>query len=230
MPSYFTQPASFQNRPLLIPGKRLFLFGSYNSDNSPTLGRITNVALTSNVATVTLQMTAGVIPVITNQTITIARCSNSVFNVTGSTITAVSGFNTGDNSTGTVSFALTHADVVSAAATGDFVCPTALVPDVCATGSSMQVTPPFNDPRIDQSRTIVFQAAFPSVPTSCTLVAQESEDDSTYYDIGTVASVSGATVTGGFLSVAGQSGKWYRVDLRSVVGGSSPTIWCSISA
>lgn len=229
MPAYMTQPASFQNRPLMVPGKKFYLFGSYNSDISPTLAFVTNVALSGNVATVTLKLTAGNIPT-TSQTITIAQCSNTVFNVTGSQITGVSGFNSGDNSAGTVTFALTHADVVSAAATGNVILPTPVGTDACATSSSQQVTLPFNDPRIDQSRTIVFQAGFPSIPTSCTLVAQESDDDVTYYDIGTIASVSGATVTGGLLSVSAQSAKWYRADLRSVIGGTSPTVWCTISA
>lgn len=229
MPSFITVPAAMQNRPLLVPGKRLMLFGTYNSDISPTLGFVTNASLTTNVATVTLQLNAGNIPAV-NQLITIQQCSDSTFNVVGATITGVSGFNTGDNSTGTVTFALTHANVGSEAVTGNFVAPTPVIPDVCQNVSSMQVTLPFNDPRIDQSRTLVFQAAFPSIPTTALLVAEVSDDDSTYYSLGTVASVTGGVVSGGLLEVSSQSAKFARMTLSNVTGGSSPTAWASISA
>lgn len=71
---------------------------------------ITNVALTSNVATVTLDSVSGLN---TGDAITVA-CSNSIF--TGAA--TITGVNTGAK---TITFALTHANVGSVAATGTVI-------------------------------------------------------------------------------------------------------------
>lgn len=68
--------------------------------------KLTNVAITSNVATVTLTDATGFT---TGDSVSITGCSNAVFNVTSVTLT-------GKTST-TITFALTHADVASAAVT-----------------------------------------------------------------------------------------------------------------
>lgn len=219
----------FQNVPLLVPGKPLYLLGSLSFSQSSTIAYVTNVAITSNVATVSLQIIAGAVPV-QNQLINIQQCSNSVFNVTNKTITGVSGFNTGDNSTGSVTFALAHADVVSVAATGNAIAPIPVTNDVCQNGSSIYAALPYNDPRIDQSRTLVFQASFSSIPTTATLEALASDDGVTFYSLGTIASVTGGVVTGGFLEISAQSAAYVQVELSNVTGGTSPTVWCTVSA
>lgn len=230
MPSYITQPASFVNRPLLVPGRPHYVFGGYTSTVSPTLAYVTNVSAVGNTATVTLALLAGAIPT-TSQLITVQRCSNSNFNAVGATVTAVSGFNTGDNSIGTVSYTLVGiGGVVSAAATGDAVLPVAETSDAAVNGASQQVTVPFNDPRIDQARTITAQCSFPSLPTTATVTLQGSDDDSTYFDIQAVGSVVAGVLVGGLLSVQNLSYRFYRLNLTNVTGGSSPKIIGKISA
>lgn len=228
--SYSTglQP-SFQNVPLMVPGKPLFLLGSLSFSQSPTMAQVTNVALSGNVVTLSLALTAGAIPVV-NQLISVQQCSVAAINGTAYTITAVSGFNTGDNSTGTVTFALTHANIVSVAATGNAIAPIPVTADVAQNGSSLYAALPFNDPRIDQSRTLVFQALFPSIPTTATLTAYVSDDGVTFYSIGTIASVAGGVVTGGLLEISAQSAAFVQVQIASVTGGTNPTVWCTVSA
>jgi hypothetical protein len=85
-----------------IPG---YSFGSWNSGVAATSGFLTNVALASNVATVNLTIQNGAIPT-TGSLISILGVTPAAFNVTNTALTGVTGFNTGDNSTGTVTFAL----------------------------------------------------------------------------------------------------------------------------
>lgn len=219
----------FQNVPLLVPGKPLYLLGSLSFSQSPTKAQITNVALTTNVVTLSLQLTEGLIPVV-NQLINVQQCSQAAINGVNYTITGVSGFNTGDNSTGTVTFALTHANIATIAATGNAIAPIPVTADVCANETSWYAALPYNDPRIDQSRTLVFQCAFPSVPVAATVTAYVSDDGITFYSIGAVATVAGSVVTGGLLEISAQSAAYVQVQVSGVSGGTNPTVWCTVSA
>jgi hypothetical protein len=229
MPAYLTQPASAANRRLLVPGRPEYVFGSRDGKSSDTLSYVTNASLTTNVATLTLKLAAGNVPIV-GQLLTMLNCSDSTFNVTGAAITAVAGFNTGDNSTGTVSFALTHANVGSEAVSGYVFMPVPEIAEALVNGASIQVSVPFNDPRIDQSRTITAQMQYPSIPTTCTTTLQTSDDDINYFDVGTVASVSGGVVTGGLLQAQNLSSRYYRLNHSNVTGGTSPTCVGKISA
>jgi hypothetical protein len=232
MPSFMTLPASMANRPLLVPGQPKYVFGTYTASTAPTRAILTNVALTSNVATVSLTLIEGAVPT-TNQTITVQGCSNSVFNIVAATVTAVSGFNTGDNSAGTVSYAVTHANVGSAAATAQYVVlPVAVLADALSSNLiSQQVALPYNDPRIDQSRTIVTQVSFPSLPTSVTVSLQASDDDINYTTIGTAAVIAGGVFTTGPLAqFTDQAANFYRLSCGTVSGGTLPTIQATIQA
>jgi hypothetical protein len=124
MPSYQTSPFSIPQG--LQPGRPGYSFGSYNDIVPSTSAYVTNVAVASGVATVSLTVYGGPVPLV-NQLITIVGCliadsspATEVFNVTNAVVTGVSGFTTGDKSKGTVTFTIspTPNDIASVAATG----------------------------------------------------------------------------------------------------------------
>jgi hypothetical protein len=230
MPSFMTLPASLANRPLLVPGRPQYLFGGYSATTSPTQGYITNISASVNTVTISVVITS--VPPTTAQLITVQGASNSAINAIGATVTGVTGFNTGDLSTGTISYTVNAVGTIaSAAGSGTVVLPVAETADALTSNLiSQQVTVPFNDPRIDQARTVTAQVSFPSLPTSVVVTLQDSDDDQTYYDVAAVASVAGGTLTGGFLQVQNSSARFYRLSCGTVVGGSSPTIIGKVSA
>src|SRR5690348_688057 len=124
---------------LLTAGIPTYFFGSWPMDKSPTKMRVTNVALATNVATVTGTIFEGDVPVV-GALIYIdgTQTASGAFNVQGVALTAVSiSATTGQ---GTVSFALTHADVGSAADSGLAIIPQPETAETIANGASVPVT------------------------------------------------------------------------------------------
>jgi hypothetical protein len=102
----------FQNAPpakavLIEQGWPIYLFGTRQSIDSENY--VTSVAITSNVATVGVTNWSGPLPVVgAFASIKTTQTNSGLFNVTNAVITAVSLDSTG---TGTVSFALTNANI-----------------------------------------------------------------------------------------------------------------------
>jgi hypothetical protein len=228
--SYTTNlPPSLISTELLVAGRPSYLLGKYSAKTSPTLLNITSLSASVNTVTITATITAGDVPT-TSQLLTVQNASNSAINAVNAVVTAVTGFNTGDKSTGTISYTVNAVGTIaSAAGSGQVVMPVAEVPETLQNGSSLSVAMPFNDPRIDQSRTVVAQASCPSAPTAATIDLSASDDNVTFYKIGTVLSYAGGTATGGFLEVTGQSARFLRFDVSSVSGGTLPTVIAKVS-
>lgn len=112
----------FQSYPMIVPGSPIYLFGGFNDKVGPTVMQVSNVALTSNVATLTVQVTSGNIPA-NGSFISVQGTQNTsgLFNVTNVALTGVTiNATTG---AGTVTFALTHANVSSTADSGQAIVP-----------------------------------------------------------------------------------------------------------
>ena len=133
MPAYSNNP--LYAVPLALPGIQQFFWGSLSDRISPTKMTVSNVALTSNVATLTVQVIEGNVPVAQQLvTVTGTQSTSGLFNVTAvaiasATINATSG-------AGTITFALTHADVVSAADSGLAVAPQAVTYEAVSTNEN----------------------------------------------------------------------------------------------
>lgn len=224
MPAYVAAPPGpFPT--LLEAGDIGYAFGS--KPTGPTrLLQVTKVALTSNVATVNVTMREGNIPAI-GDLITIQGTANTsgLFNVTNATLTGV----TIDATTGigTVTFALTHADVTAAVDAGQAYVPVSEVGESAANGSSaafaiQEVT------GVNQTgRTITWTTKYPSAPAAATATLQGAivDQDSEYGDLD-----STTTLTGTNRSVVSVNEKFFRVKLSGVSGGSSPTIVARVYA
>jgi hypothetical protein len=227
MPVYQTLDPAIANRVLLIPGRPEYVLGTYDSKQSPLRCYITNVLANGSAATVALAAYEGNTPPVAGMTITIRGCSNALFNVNDAVITAVAGFTTGDMSTGTVTFALAQT-VTTAAASGMATIPVPEVPEIIFAGASKQVGVQFNDPRVDQGRTVTAQVSMSGTLTGVgfTVTLQESDDDVSYFDCVdpnsnqtcTVLVMSGGSPVGGFVQIPSSSARWYRLNVGTITG------------
>lgn len=223
MPPYNSAPGNPQS--LLTSGVPAYCFGSFNDRVDNTKMQVTNVAITSNVATLTVAIHRGNIPAVGSLiSVQGVPTSSGAFNVTqvpltGVTIDAVTGI-------GTVTFALTHADVVSVASSGTARVQVPEVAEALVNGSSVAWSVPVQSAIPDQGRALKAAVSFPSIPTTATVTLQEAifNQDSEFQDMATVASVTAGTVTGNQTTVGPTPGRFYRLHASSVTGGTSPTI------
>src|SRR6185312_8273967 len=134
MTAYVNNP--FQPAKFVMPGVACYLWGSHNDYASNTQMRVTNVALTSNVATLTVQVFDGNVPVAGSLvSVQQTQTASGAFNVnrvalTSTTIDATTG-------AGTIVFPLTHANVGSAADTGLAVIEVPETPEALVAGASI---------------------------------------------------------------------------------------------
>jgi len=230
-----------------------YLFGSreYKTDNM--LFSVTNVAITSNVATLTVQLQSGGgptnaaglgLPIVGAKMGVRGTTSNGgVFNVDPATLTATT-INPATGA-GTLSFALTNANIAGTADTGTVVVQSAEVPDLVVQGSaSAPFALVFTPDESDNSRCLGLQARWTgTLPTGATVVLQGAnvDDDAQYmtianaqggiggstlptltpsYNLAVIAS-SAVTQSGALYSFVGI--KFIRAKVLALAGGDGTT-------
>ena len=224
----------------LVQGFPTYLFGGWGPSSpsggglivAPTRFLITQVQLTTNVATITGTIIEGNIPTIPaasqpQSLISISQTQSNagLFNVNGIAISAFS-INSATGQ-GTISFPLTNANIGATADAGIAIIAQPEFGDVCANGSSIPCTMPVQDPKTDSARTVSVVCSFPSLPTTATVVLQGAilDIDSEYAGLGNVATVSGGAVTAGPVAQFQLNQmRFYRLNVSSVTGGTNPTI------
>lgn len=234
MPLYST--SAFAPLPeVAIPAKPAYFFGSLNTNTDDTYLRITNVALTSNVATVTGTIYRGNIPA-AGSLITIqgTKTSGGLFNVSGVALTAVSV--TASTGIGTFSFALTGSNVSSTADAGMGIVPIPETSEVCANGTSVAVYVPSNELRDLGQKSITVATTFPSLPTAATVTLytaiSNTDNPVEWTQMGVVATVAGGVITvpanasanGGVATFSTPAGRFFRLVISGVSGGTNPTV------
>ena len=221
-----------------LPGLPAYLYGSLATDTQDTLLQVTNVALTSNVATVSVYVRAGNIPVVGNL-ISIAgtQTSSGLFNVssvalTGVTINATTGI-------GTVTFALTNANVTSVADSGQALVPIQEVPETLAANTSVPVYIPSQEPNDMGEKSITTAITFPTMPTAATVKLYSAVNlpknlpgsaGSEWTAVGTVATVAASAQTVGPLftedtsaNTAALAGRFFCLQVTGVTGSGTIT-------
>lgn len=162
MPVY-TQPVGYNTLPeVAVSGKPAYFYGSLPTDTQDTLAQVTNVALTTNVASVTATIQQGNIPVVGNLISIQGTASTSgLFNVTNAVLTGV----TGTASTGVYvfTFALTHANVSTAADNGKAYIPIAETSEAVAANQSVAIYVPSQEPLDNGVRSITVATTFPTL-------------------------------------------------------------------
>lgn len=233
MPPYINSP--FAPLPeVAIPSKPAYFFGSLPTDTDDTYMRVSSVALVSNVATVTGTIYRGNIPKVGNQISIQGTTSNAgVFNVQSGIITAVGG--TPATGVYNISFALTNANVGTTTDSGMVIIPIAEAPETAANGTSVAIYVPSNELRDLGQKSITVATTFPSLPTAATVtlytaINNNPEADSPEWtSMGVVATVAaGAQTLGPLVTFATPAGRFFRVVVSGVTGGTAPTLVCKM--
>ena len=217
MPAYIVTPLD-GIPPMLLPGIVGYSFGSFNPDLPTTRMQVTSVAITSNVATLTVQMVEGNIPAVGSLiSVRGTQKAGGAFNVsnialTGVSIVALTGI-------GTVTFALTHADVTSTPDAGAADVPVPEVAEAMTNSTGLQLTMQPASGLPNNSRDVEWTILTPSAPASVSAALQVADTDAEadYSTIDTSTAV-------GSRQVAGVRANFIRIKLSSVVGGTLPTV------
>lgn len=229
----------------------IYLFGSCDSHTEPFHFSISQLSLTSNVATATVQLRDGGgglaagVPQPTPQAGAVmgvrgTTLASGAFNVDPITVTA----STVDPSTGagTITYALTHANVTAAADSGELVVWPYEYPDIVASGTaSIPVAQVFTPDESDNSRCLFAEAKwFGTMPTAATVQLQVAniDQDARYYTVknnigvsptaSVAASDALATIAGSAVTQSGAEysflmAKLIRVKVSSMTGGDGTT-------
>jgi len=216
MPFYNSPKSPVQ---LLQKGVPAYLFGGLNLLRGNSSGTVADVALATNVGTVTVQINQGQIPLV-GDTITVwgTTSASGLFNVVRAVITAVS-INTGTNA-GTISFALTGSNLSITADTGMFLIEVGETSDTLAAGNSIPVL--VQSPQCDSQFTLPYAVTFPTLPTAVTVNLQAAMRDvnAEYVTVqaGIAVVAAGAQTVGPFGQITLQRGYLYRFNVSGLTG------------
>ena len=216
MPTYLNSP--FQKTRALQDGVPEYLYGSYASDVALTRLLVSEVALTSNVATLTVQVVEGNIPAV-GSTISVQGTATGAgeFNVTRIPLTAVSiNASTG---AGTVSFDLTGTNVTTTADTGEAIVDTPEVGETIAEGSSIAAAALYHQDIPPGSRAISASVTVTGI-TAATIKLQGANfnEDSQFTDVATVLTVASSTPYYGQSVSDGVDYLFYRLNVSGLSG------------
>jgi hypothetical protein len=218
-PAYNSTPGSNNPTNLLMFGQTAYAFGSFNAAFLTSKMSISNVALTSNVATITVAVYQGQIPAVGSLiSVKGTTSTGGLFNVSNVAIASVSIDATSGK--GTITFALVHADVVSAPDTGTGYVPVPEVGDALANSTSQAFAVPEEVGMNDNAMTITWSTNYPSVPSTVTMTLQGAmvNQDSQFVTLDT------STNTGGEVrSLTLRRYKFLRVAASNVSGGTLPS-------
>ena len=209
MPAYINSP--FQKPQLVQKGVASYLLGSFDYSVGRTYLAVTNTALTSNVATVSVQLINGPLPTVGEYISIVNSTSTSgLFNVNRAVITGVT-IDAGTGA-GTITFALTHADVVTGADVGSADVEPAEVAEAIV-NNSKSLACCIQAPEGDSQFTVPISVTCPTIPTAVTVTLQTAlrNIDSEYTNTTTVVTVAASAFTAGPVVMATlQRGYFYR--------------------
>ena len=221
MPSYVN--SAFQKPILALKGVPCYLWGKFDYKIGNTKLAVTNVALASNVATVTVLLVDGPLPVVGGFiSIINTATSSGIFNVNRAVITGVSiNAITGQ---GTITFALTHADVSAASDSGSVIVEPAEVPETLAAGASIACV--YQLPESDSQLTIPMTVTFPTAPTAATATLQRALKNATTVSEWTntsavVTYASSAYSAGPTVTATLERGYLYRINISGLTGSGT---------
>jgi hypothetical protein len=215
----------FRNSPpahsiLIEQGWPVYLFGSRQSIDSENY--ITSVAVTGDVATVGITSLSGPLPVVGGfASIRTSQTSSGLFNVTDLPITAVSLDPTG---TGTVSFALTNADIASTPDVGKLYVRFAAIGEAVTSAGGASITGSVGNVVGRNGNWLTAQVNLQGVSAgTVALQGSNTNNDADFIDIEAITLASGI----GTASVE-TSFEFVRFNITAVTG--TGTIWASINA
>jgi hypothetical protein len=223
-----------------------YLFGERDTKVEPFLYQITAVQLTGDVATATVTIKSGgggrnTLPAVgATMGVQGTKTSAGLFNVDPTVVTATTVSNA--TGTGTISYAVTGANVALTADSGNLVVQSAEVPDLVVAGSSSApFSLVFTPDESDNSRSLFAEAVWSgTLPTTATVVLQVAnvDHDSRYVTVGNaqgcsavgviassdaIATVAGSAVTQSAALYNFIMGKFIRAKVLALTGGDDTT-------
>jgi hypothetical protein len=226
MPTYNGSP--FLIVTALTPGEIGYSWGGFNDDIAPTRMLVSNVALTSNVATLTVQIVEGNVPAIGSLISVQGTASTSgLFNVTNVALASVT--IVAATGAGTVTLPLTHANVASVANTGQAIVKVPYTFDTLpgtAAGGKQFAIPHYFRPGFRQ---LSWFTAFTGAPSTVAAALQVADEDveASYTTIDTSTVATGETREIGKVPINGIAANFVRIQMAST-GGTSPTVRAGI--
>lgn len=219
MPAYIVSPLD-GIPPMLLPGIPGYFFGSLPSGPTARM-LVTSVTIAGDVATLGVEMVEGNIPAVGSLiSVRGTQTASGAANVSNVALSAVS--INAQTGVGTVSFALSHADVAtdsSPTAAGEASVPIPETAEAMGDDTSLQFAMESAAGLPNNSRDLIWEIDTPSAPSSFSAALQVAitDEDSEYTTIDTATAV-------GSRQVAGVRGDFLRVKLSSVEGGTDPTV------
>jgi hypothetical protein len=196
MPAYINSP--FQPPKFVMKGVATYLWGFYDYKIASTNLFVTQVALASNVGTVTATILNGPAPAVGQYISIIGTTTGSgEFNVNRAIITSA----TVNSATGvcSLSFALTGSNQTAVADTGTVIVEPNETPETLVAGASIACL--IQAPEGDSQFTLTTEVTFPTLPTAATVSLQEGvvgpNSTPTFTTLGTAAVVAGGAETVG---------------------------------
>lgn len=221
MPPYTSSP--FNSISVITPGTPFYVYGGYNDRVAPSKFSISNVVLTSNVATLTVLIQKGNIPAVGSLvSVQGTQQASGAFNVTNVALTNV----TVDAVTGagTIAFALIHADVATHSDSGFAIVATPETSEALVNNSSsVAVSVPYDSGLPDQGRSIKADVLFPTIPTAVTVDLQVAviNQDADFVYLTTVASATAGAATYSQATIAAEPGRFYRLHVSGLTGSGT---------
>lgn len=218
MPAFVNSPF---NPPILaMKGVPTYLWGSFDPRIGNTRASLTNSALTTNVATVTVQVLDGPMPAVGNLiSIINSTAGSAALNVNRSVITGV----TIDSGTGagTITFALTHANITSVADAGSVMIEPAETAEALVNNTG-SVAALFQVPDGAGQYTVPVSVVFPTAPTGVTVTLQRAlKNNAAEFTNDTSAQVvyaSAAYTSGPVVEATLERGYLYRLYVSGLTG------------
>ena len=219
MPPYTSSPGLNTPVKLILFGQTGYAFGSFNSAFHTSKMSVSNVSLTSNVATITVSVYQGQIPAVGSLITVRGTASNGgVFNVSNVAIATVSiNATTGQ---GTITFALINANIGSTPDVGTAYVPVPEIGEALVNGTSQAFALPEITDATDNATTITWSTNYPSAPSTVTMTLQAAmvNQDAQYVTLDTSTNTSGEV-----RSLTLRRYKFLRVVASNVTGGTNPS-------
>lgn len=211
---------------MLMPGVIGWSFGKQAYNVPKTKMRVTSVAIATNVATLGVTLIEGLAPIV-NQLVSVQGTQTATsggapnFNVTNAAVTVVSGFNTGNNDTGTISFALTSSNISTTADAGLAVAPPPITGDAIASAESGQQFAIPSAAGGNKQHGLSWFTIFTGAPSAVSISIEfaDVDEDGQYTIYDTSTNIAGET-----RSIGNVTANFVRLVATTITGGTNPTL------
>lgn len=226
---------AYQNTPfkepvqVLTAGLPAYLWGSYDDRSSDSFGYIISNSAVTTTATVTFLVTSGPVPKVGDFIAVRGAGRSANFNTTGTVLTVSAEADAAgiQNGVVTVTYAISSTTLGTLADVGQVQCSRVEVGETLANSNSRPVALAANNGETDQARGLTVVISFPSIPTAAVVTLQQAviDRDAEYSNVAVVATVAGSAVTvGPQVTVDPTLGRFFRLNITGVSGGTAPTI------